>query len=111
MSLVLLATSLTNCAPMFSNLSFNSISLATDTPSLVIVGEPYERSNTTLRPLGPKVTRTALAKIFTPVTIFWRTSSPNLTSLAAILNLLNYLFNYLKLRFKKAGQLSLDYAH
>jgi len=36
---VLEATSLTS-APMFSNLSFNSISLATDTPSLVIVGAP-----------------------------------------------------------------------
>ncbi len=34
------ATSLTICAPIFSNLSFNSISFATDTPSLVIVGAP-----------------------------------------------------------------------
>ena len=37
---VLEATSLTICAPMFSNLSFSSISLATDTPSLVMVGAP-----------------------------------------------------------------------
>ena len=35
---VLEATSFTSCAPMFSNLSLSSISLATDTPSLVIVG-------------------------------------------------------------------------
>ena len=40
MSLVLLATSRTICAPMFSNLSESSISLATVTPSLVIRGAP-----------------------------------------------------------------------
>jgi hypothetical protein len=40
MSLVLLATSLTIWAPMFSNLSSSSISLATVTPSLVTVGSP-----------------------------------------------------------------------
>ena len=67
---VLLATSFTICAPMFSNLSLSSISLATDTPSLVMVGAPNERSNTTLRPFGPKVTFTALASTFTPATIF-----------------------------------------
>jgi len=39
-SFVLLATSYTNLAPMFSNLSSNSISLAILTPSLVINGEP-----------------------------------------------------------------------
>ena len=76
-SLVLDATSLTICAPMFSNLSFNSISFATDTPSLVMCGPPNERSNTTLRPFGPKVTRTAFANTFTPLTIFARTSVPN----------------------------------
>ena len=38
--LVLLATSRTICAPMFSNLSESSISLATVTPSLVIRGAP-----------------------------------------------------------------------
>src|SRR5215510_636367 len=37
---VLLATSRTICAPMFSSGSFSSISFATVTPSLVIVGEP-----------------------------------------------------------------------
>ncbi len=66
---VLDATSLTICAPMFSNLSFSSISLATDTPSLVTVGAPNERSSTTLRPLGPSVTLTALARMLTPATM------------------------------------------
>ena len=39
-SLVLVATSFTSWAPMFSMLSGSSISLATDTPSLVMVGAP-----------------------------------------------------------------------
>ena len=69
-SAVLEATSLTNCAPMFSNLSFNSISLATDTPSLVMCGAPKDLSITTLRPLGPKVTFTASANTLTPLIIF-----------------------------------------
>ena len=55
------ATSRTICAPMFSSASFNSISLATVTPSLVIVGEPNFFSITTLRPLGPSVIFTASA--------------------------------------------------
>ena len=58
---VLLATSFTICAPMFSNLSSSSISFATVTPSLVTVGEPKLLSITTLRPFGPSVTRTAFA--------------------------------------------------
>src|SRR5690554_3759009 len=84
MSEVLEATSLTICAPMFSNLSFSSISLATATPSLVTVGAPNERSSTTLRPFGPRVTLTALARMFTPATMRSRAESPNLTSLAAM---------------------------
>jgi hypothetical protein len=68
-SLVLEATSLTICAPMFWSLSLSSISLATETPSLVTVGAPNERSSTTLRPLGPRVTLTALARMFTPSTM------------------------------------------
>jgi len=64
--------------------SVNSISLATVTPSLVMCGPPNARSTTTLRPLGPKVTRTAFARVFTPLTIFWRTSLPNCTSFAAM---------------------------
>src|SRR4249920_2721801 len=86
---VLDATSFTICAPMFSNLSFNSISFATDTPSLVIVGAPKLRSSTTLRPLGPSVTLTALARTFTPTIILLRTPSPKRTSLAAISILLD----------------------
>ena len=86
MSLVLLDTSRTNCAPMFSNLSFRVISFATDTPSLVMCGAPKERSITTLRPLGPKVTLTASASTFTPAIIFVRAESPNFTSLADMFN-------------------------
>ncbi len=63
---VLEATSRTIWAPMFSNLSSSSISLATVTPSLVTVGEPQLFSMTTLRPFGPSVTRTALASALTP---------------------------------------------
>src|SRR5690606_18582321 len=85
MSEVLEATSLTICAPMFSNLSFSSISSATETPSLVTVGAPNERSSTTLRPFGPRVTLTALARMLIPATMRSRAESPNLTSLAAIL--------------------------
>ena len=61
MSEVLLATSRTILAPRFSSGSFSSISLATETPSLVMVGEPNFFSSTTLRPLGPSVTFTASA--------------------------------------------------
>jgi hypothetical protein len=65
-------------------LSANSISFATDTPSLVIVGAPKLFSKTALRPLGPNVTLTALAKMFTPETMRVRASVPNFTSFAAI---------------------------
>ncbi len=58
-SSVFLATSLTSSAPIFSYGSSSSISLAIDTPSLVMVGAPHFFSRTTLRPLGPSVTRTA----------------------------------------------------
>src|SRR3954469_6534419 len=81
---VLEATSFTSCAPMFSNLSFSSISFATETPSLVTVGEPNERSSTTLRPFGPSVTLTASARMFTPAIMRTRAFSLNLTSLAAM---------------------------
>ena len=79
------ATSLTICAPIFSNLSVSSISLATETPSLVTVGAPKDFSRTTLRPLGPRVTLTALARVFTPSNIPWRAVPPNLTSFADII--------------------------
>ncbi len=81
---VLEATSFTICAPMFSNLSFSSISLATETPSLVTVGAPKLLSSTALRPLGPSVTLTAFARIFTPLNMRARASSLKRTSLAAI---------------------------
>src|SRR6185312_11418164 len=88
-SAVLLATSRTIWAPIFSNLSSSSISLATVTPSLVIRGAPKLLSSTTLRPLGPSVTFTALARMSTPLSIFSRASDENFTSLAAILHLLS----------------------
>src|SRR5215216_5864672 len=81
---VLEATSFTICAPMFSNLSLSSISFATDTPSLVTVGAPKLFSSTALRPLGPSVAFTALARILTPRSMRVRASSLKRTSLAAI---------------------------
>ncbi len=84
MSEVFDATSRTICAPMFSNLSSSSISLATVTPSLVMRGAPNDLSSTTLRPLGPSVTFTALLRMSTPRSILSRASTENLTSLAAI---------------------------
>src|SRR5579864_8098814 len=81
---VLDATSFTICAPMFSNLSFSSTSFATDTPSLVMVGAPKLFSSTALRPLGPRVALTALARMFTPLNMRARASSLKRTSLAAI---------------------------
>ncbi len=78
------ATSRTIWAPMFSNLSSSSISLATVTPSLVMRGAPNDLSSTTLRPLGPSVTFTALARMSTPRSIRSRASTENLTSLAAM---------------------------
>ena len=65
-SSVFLATSLTSSAPIFSIGSSRSISLAIETPSLVIVGAPHFFSSTTLRPFGPSVTRTASASLFMP---------------------------------------------
>ena len=84
---VLLATSLTICAPMFSSGSFRSISFATVTPSLVIVGDPNDLPMMTLRPLGPSVTLTALASPLTPRRIAWRDASPYLMSFAIVLSL------------------------
>src|SRR5690606_17967318 len=85
---VLDATSRTICAPMFSNLSSSSISLATVTPSLVTVGEPKLFSMTTLRPLGPSVTFTAFARALTPARILLRADSSYAISFAAISQLL-----------------------
>ena len=66
-SSVFFATSLTSSAPILSKGSSSSISLAIDTPSLVMVGAPHFLSSTTLRPFGPRVTRTASASLFMPV--------------------------------------------
>ena len=81
-SLVLEATSFTNCAPTFSRASSNSISLATVTPSLVTCGAPNLRSITTLRPLGPRVTFTAFANWSTPLLSLLRPSISNFISFA-----------------------------
>src|SRR5205823_4992369 len=83
--LVLLATSRTICAPMFSNRSPSSISFATVTPSLVMRGAPYDFSKRTLRPLGPSVTFTALARMSMPRNMRSRASPLNLISFAAII--------------------------
>src|SRR6185436_12716204 len=73
---VLLATSFTICAPMFSRGSLSSISFATVTPSLVMRGEPNFLSRTTFRPLGPSVTLTASVRRVTPRRIACRDASP-----------------------------------
>src|SRR6266702_3153721 len=86
------ATSRTICAPMFSNLSSSSISLATVTPSLVIRGAPNDLSSTTFRPFGPSVTRTAWVRMSTPRSILSRASTENFTSFAAMSLLLKSLF-------------------
>src|SRR5699024_9794386 len=75
MSSVFLATSLTSSAPIFSYGSSSSISLAMETPSLVMVGAPQDFSSTTLRPLGPRVTLTASASWFIPCSRPRRASS------------------------------------
>src|SRR3984893_3238176 len=70
------ATSRTICAPMFSSGSLSSISLATVTPSLVMIGAPNFFSITALRPLGPSVIFTASARMLTPRRMDWREFSP-----------------------------------
>src|SRR3954454_11849798 len=52
-----------------------------ETPSLVMVGAPHFFSNTTLRPLGPRVTRTASASWFIPDSRARRACSSNAISL------------------------------
>src|SRR5215472_7608885 len=81
---VLDATSFTIWAPMFSNLSGSSISLATVTPSLVTLGAPQDFSSTTLRPRGPRVTVTASARTLMPRSTFARASSLNFTIFAGM---------------------------
>src|SRR6201996_8703685 len=81
-SLVLIAASLTSCAPMFSNWFFRWISRAMVTPSLVTTGEPVIFSRITLRPLGPSVDLTASASWSTPASSRARASAPKRSSLA-----------------------------
>ena len=61
---------------MFSKGSFSSISLATVTPSWVMVGAPNFLSRATLRPLGPRVVFTASAIMSIPFFRERRASSP-----------------------------------
>ena len=75
-SLVLVATSFTSWAPMFSKASSSSTSLAMVTPSLVMRGAPNFLSSTTLRPLGPRVIFTVSASWLTPESKALRASSP-----------------------------------
>src|SRR5512147_303470 len=84
---VLVATSLTIWAPMFSIGSASSISLATVTPSLVMVGEPNFLSMTTFRPLGPRVTFTASASWSTPFLSLARASTLNSSSFDAMVRI------------------------
>mmetsp|Transcript_831 Transcript_831/g.2183 ORF Transcript_831/g.2183 Transcript_831/m.2183 type:complete len:222 (+) Transcript_831:1084-1749(+) len=81
MSLVLLATWRTSCAPMFWKRSLNSMCFATVTPSLVIFGAPQLCSSTAFRPFGPSVTCTASASLSTPWSMSARASTPKRTSL------------------------------
>ena len=83
-SLVLVATSFTSWAPMFSYGSSSSISLAIDTPSLVMVGAPNFLSSTTLRPFGPRVTLTVSASLLTPASRARRASSSNFSCFAML---------------------------
>src|ERR1039457_267011 len=76
-SLVLVATSLTNWAPMFSKGSSSSTSRAIDTPPLVMVGAPNFFSMTTLRPFGPSVTLTVSASLLMPASSPRRAASSN----------------------------------
>src|SRR6266545_7820239 len=83
-SLVLVATSLASWAPMFSQGSSSSTSLAMVTPSLVMVGAPQFLPSTTFRPFGPSVMATESASLSTPASSARRASSPNLISLTVM---------------------------
>ena len=85
-SLVFSATCLTSCAPMFSAGSESSISLAIVTPSFVMTGAPNDFPITTLRPLGPSVTFTVSARIFTPRSMPRRAFSSKCSALAIFIS-------------------------
>src|SRR5213082_4145043 len=104
---VLLATSFTICAPMFSSGSLSSISFATVTPSLVIVGDPNFLSRMTLRPFGPSVTLTALVRLLTPLRTACREASPYVICFAIMcsVNDANRIPSWRGLRFLPADLL------
>src|SRR5713226_3015424 len=81
-SFVLVATSRSSCAPVFSIASLSSISRTMVTPSLVTVGAPNFFSRTTLRPLGPSVMRTDEATMSMPFFRACRASTSNVTTFA-----------------------------
>src|ERR1700682_1462689 len=87
-SLVLVATSRSNCAPVFSIASLSSISRTIVTPSLVTVGAPNFFSRTTLRPLGPSVMRTEEATMSMPFLRACLASTSNVTVFAIYIPLL-----------------------
>ena len=79
---------------MFSYGSSNSISLAIETPSLVIKGVPNFLSKITFLPLGPKVTFTVSANLSTPTCIALLASSPNFNDFAIFISSYFLLFYY-----------------
>src|SRR5438270_2167107 len=83
-SLVLVAACLSIWAPIFWKWFSSSISLATVTPSWVTVGAPHFLSMATLRPRGPSVTLTALARASMPLFSCRRASASKIRSLAGI---------------------------
>src|SRR5213594_5028117 len=95
MSEVLEATSFSIWAPMSSYGSFSSISLATVTPSLVIVGLPNFLSMTTLRPFGPSVALTASAITLMPLSRASRASSLNLSCFG--ISRLSFFYRWIEL--------------
>ena len=85
------AMSLISLAPKLASLSSNSMDLATVTPSLVIVGEPWFSSMRTVLPHGPRVEATASTVSLMPFMIPWVISSLNAIFLAILLNSFNIL--------------------
>src|SRR6185312_3902761 len=73
---------------------------------LVIVGAPKLFSSTTLRPFGPRVTLTALARVFTPLSRRARAFSPKRTSLAAMIFLPQKKLNKNGKRHERAARRS-----
>ena len=83
-SLVFLDASFKSWAPMFSNGSSRSTSLAIVTPSELTCGGPNFLSTMTFWPRGPSVFLTVLARMSMPSLSLARASSSNSKSLAGI---------------------------